>query len=111
VDFKSTDNASKDAFSKSIANYGYARQAAYYLDLAKDSGLPHTEFVFVAVEKEPPYAVGIYQLDQESIQWGRKKYTDLLSLYIKCRDENHWPGYSQEPQIISLPQWAMRNAA
>jgi hypothetical protein len=111
LDFKTTTDASLSAFSKTIANMGYHRQAAYYLDLAKENGLPHTEFVFVAVEKVKPYAVGIYYLDQESIGIGRKRYIELLQLFIECQSKNEWPAYSPEPQPISLPMWAMREQA
>ncbi len=105
LDFKSTDDASPVAFGRKAANMGYYRQAAYYLDIAKENGLPHTSFVLVAVEKSPPYAVGIYYLTPDQIELGRKRYTDLLQRYIECRDANCWPGYSTEPQPLELPKW------
>jgi hypothetical protein len=111
IDFKTTTNASKDGFAKAIGNYGYARQAAYYLDLCKDNGMDKSEFVFVAVEKEPPYCAGVYVLDQDSIAWGRKQYIELLQRFMQCRDSGEWPGYPTEPTMISLPQWAMREQA
>lgn len=107
-DFKSVTDASPKAFQKTLWNMGYFRQAAYYLDLAKDNSMEFTEFVFVAVEKTPPYAVGIYHLDHEAIGYGRKRYIELLQLYIACRDEGKWPAYSENPQTIGLPSYAVR---
>jgi hypothetical protein len=68
ADVKTTEDASIEAFSKTIAQYGYAQQAAYYMDL-----LGASHFVFIAVEKTAPYAVGVYCLDAASIAVGREK--------------------------------------
>lgn len=104
-DFKTTTDASPKAFARDIVNRGYHRQAAYYLDLAKENNMPHSEFIFVAVEKKPPYLVALYQVDLQGIQRGRKAYIDLLQIYIQCQTSGIWPGWGDEPQILTLPNW------
>ena len=65
-DLKSTD--SLDKFRRTFRDYGYHRQSALYrLVVSKvlDIPLASVKFMFVAVEKHPPYAVGIYQMTDQ----------------------------------------------
>ena len=106
VDLKTTQDASATEFAKSIYKFGYHRQAAMYMDgHTQCTGITPKGFVFIAVEKEPPYAVGVYVLDAESIALGREEYRELLAEFAKCKLENNWPAYSSEVQELSLPNW------
>ena len=92
-DLKSTLCASKDEFSKSIYSYGYDVQSALYLDAANALGLKKEVFMYICVEKDPPYAVGCYRLDEESVDKGRAKYRYWLAQYCDCVLNDEWPGY------------------
>lgn len=147
IDLKTTDDASLDGFSKSIANWRYDVQAPYYLDglreaLKQSGDKPPAEgaaelsaywvdpetgvlcrcrpdfwrgepkhFVFIAVEKKPPYAVAVYVLDEESTQLGRAQYRADLNAYAQCLANDNWPGYGDKVQIISVPGWAKNKNA
>lgn len=111
IDIKTTDDASKDHFSRSIASYGYDIQAAFYLDNCRYLTIPAETFVFVVVENKAPHGVAIYEIDQESIERGREKYLKGLDIYRQCIAFDEWPGYPEEIQQISLPAWALRSAA
>lgn len=101
VDLKTTDDASPEAFARSVASYRYHVQAAHYME-----GTRATRFVFVAVEKKPPYAVAVYELDADSLKAGRiLRERDIASI-ASCREFNVWPGYSEHIQTLSLPRWA-----
>ena len=67
IDIKSCRDASPDGFKRDIASYKYYIQAAYYIDV-----LGANEFIFLAVEKQPPYMVGIYVLTKEDLARGRE---------------------------------------
>lgn len=111
-DIKTTDDASEESFQKTLANFDYYRQAAWYSDVAKDLGLDKVAwFVFIVVEKKPPYGVMTYWLDAEALSRGREEYRKLADRYAKCKAYNSWPGYSQELIKLSLPNWALRRAA
>lgn len=127
VDLKTTDDASPEGFRKSIANWRYHVQAPFYMDgitaaieqTADDmaGGFPVDEFskpvafVFVAVEKKAPYAVGVYVLEQASMDIGRAQYRNDLSVYAVCRASDHWPAYGDKIQPISLPEWHIKQNA
>lgn len=106
VDVKTTDDASPEGFAKSIANWRYDVQDPYYRDGIKiATGREIKAFVFLAVEKKFPHAVGCYVLDQESIDIGRAQYRADLDLYAKCVKTSTWPGYSDRIETITLPAW------
>jgi exodeoxyribonuclease VIII len=106
VDLKTTENASKDGFAKSIANFRYDVQAAFYLDgIEAATGKRPRGFVFVAIEKKPPFAVGVYVLDAETLDAARAVYQKDLQAYAACQQSGEWPGYGDKIQTINLPAW------
>lgn len=112
VDLKTTEDASPEGFAKSMANYRYDVQAAYYLDGVQAATRKRPKaFVFIAVEKKPPYGVGVYVLDSDSLELGRAQYQHDLRVYAECVRTGEWPGYGDKIQTISLPAWhANKNA-
>lgn len=106
VDLKTTEDASPMGFRKSIGQYAYHKQAAWYLHgLEQATGVCPTQFVFIAVEKKPPYAVGVYAADAEMIKAGWEVAERNLERIAECRVAGRWPGYSEEIEPISLPPW------
>jgi hypothetical protein len=110
ADIKTTEDASEDAFSKAIFDYGYACQGAYYLDIANalEPENPKQGFVFIVVEKHPPYVVMIYELDEASIAYGRRQYQRLLRRYAQCVATGQWPGYPEKCVKVGVPDWVLR---
>jgi hypothetical protein len=111
VDIKTTHDAGKLEFAKDVWNYRYHVQAAYYLDNARLAGLDAKRFKMIVAETEPPFAVAVYTPSEESIETGRREYQKQLELYRECLEFNSWPAYSQKEQEISLPAWAIKQAA
>jgi hypothetical protein len=108
VDLKSTEDAGKQGFQRSIETYGYYRQAAWY-----SMGLHHLKrsqplFIFVAFEKLAPYASGFYYASNAMLEEGSTEIRQLLSSYEKCLAENNWPGYPAELVEINRPAWAKK---
>lgn len=106
VDLKTTEDASVKGFQRSLSNFSYHIQSAFYLDGVSDVlGEPVTEFVHVVVEKTPPYGVAIYTLDDQSLSKAREEIAALLKLYAECSAKNEWPGFTQDIQNVTLPAW------
>jgi len=104
VDIKTTTDASPQAFARSVATFAYHVQAAHYLEGLSDRC---QRFVFVAVEKAYPHAVGVYELDADALALGRTTRDNALDVIAGCHAAGVWPGYSDTfIQTISLPKWA-----
>lgn len=109
-DLKTTTDASPRGFSNAIAKYGYAFQAAFYLDTYYwATGDVLDGFGFIAVESKAPHNVMCYRLDDESIEIGRNQYRAALNTYANCLESGVWDGYdgASEEQLIGLPFWAL----
>ncbi len=105
IDVKTTQDASLSAFAKSCAQFRYHVQAAWYQRI---TGI--NRFVFIAVEKEAPYGVACYELDQLAIDVGHSIIDEQLKTFIECQELNSWPCYPSTTQTLSLPTWAMRQS-
>ena len=93
VDVKTTADASTDSFIRSAINYGYDFQAAMYFNgIAKNIGKKPL-FVFIAVEKEPPYAVNILQADELMLQRGYDLFREYIGIYDDCKMTGNFCGY------------------
>jgi exodeoxyribonuclease VIII len=118
VDLKTTEDASPEGFAKSIANWSYDTQDAFYTDgVLAATGKPLRAFVFLAVEKSArvvegqPLGVAVYQLDEAGRDIGRAKYREDLGVYAQCVKTGIWPCYGDKLKTISLPQWHMAKNA
>lgn len=78
IDLKTTGKggASPDAFAKTIASLQYYIQASVYLEVSGAS-----QFVFVVIETEPPYQIGIYDLDKTSLDFGKSEMKRAIEIY------------------------------
>lgn len=101
VDLKTTEDASAAGFARSVVNYRYHVQAAHYI-----AGTGASRFVFVAVEKKPPYAVAVFELDPDALKVGRALRERAIETYASCVEFGIWPGYPTEVQSLALPAWA-----
>ncbi len=130
ADLKSTANAEEGAFLRSVATYGYAKQAAMYLYginavckqyAAKGEPSPFPNqfdtFALIATESSPPYRTEVYELDKESegiIEWGGGEFYRLMEIERQCR-ETKQPDGSVKPfyppwknagvSMLTKPNW------
>jgi len=106
VDLKTAVDSSPAAFSRSCANFGYAQQDAWYSEgIAAVTGLD-VAFLFVVVEKEPPYVVSVYELDELAKRIGEHRNDIAIRRYIECTESGIWPGYVTGIEQLALPRWA-----
>jgi exodeoxyribonuclease VIII len=101
VDLKTTTDASPKGFARSVAQWRYHVQQNHYL-----AGTFAERFVFIAVEKSYPYAVGVYELDETAALHGEAERRSNLQTIADCRAISEWPGYGNTIQPLSLPSWA-----
>lgn len=106
-DLKSTDDASPRAFARSVVNYGYHLQDAHYTAGPQTLfGRESPRFLFVAVEKSPPYAVGVYMLDADAEARGHELRDRAMDTLNHCLQQDEWPGLPAVVNTLSLPGYA-----
>lgn len=108
VDVKSTMDAATDAFIRDAIKYGYDFQAAMYLEGVSRHIQQKPLFVFIAVEKTPPYAVNILRADELLLRRGYGLFRDYIGIYHDCKQTGNWYGYlGKNNQInnLALPAW------
>ena len=65
--------------------------------------------MFVAIEKKPPYAVGVYTLDDLAKVEGEMRFKENLLTYKQALEENAWHAFSPKIETLSLPSWAFKS--
>ena len=103
ADLKTTCKPASD-FQRSIAQYSYHRQAAFYTDGLRVLTGKEYEFCLVAVERHPPHGVRAAPLGWDSIVVGREEYRTALRRIAECRKTGEWPDYEQ-PDVWELPAY------
>ena len=111
-DLKTTIDARLEPFMKQLSNLHYHWQGANYLSgVTAITGVEHKDFVIIAIEKEPPYAVAVYRLDSAMIYMGQEELKVLMDEFKECKEKDNWPAYMpDEIQPISLPKWYFQRA-
>lgn len=109
IDLKTTVNAEPNDFAKSIYNFGYYHQVAFYCNAVKTiyKTPDYPTFIFIAAEKIPPFECSFLASDETMLNIGLKENHRLLNLYKHCMQTGKWYGYEDKVQIIGLPTWAI----
>ena len=107
LDLKSTLDAgpSEREFQKHIWSYNYDLQMAFYRYVLAIEKLPVTHCIFAAVEKSPPYAVGVHVLSNGVLDYAHQRMMNILRRIKKAQDEQSYPTDWPEVNIIELPEW------
>lgn len=106
VDLKTCADASPLGFRKSVSNFRYHVQDAHYRRGFAAVGKQVASFVFVAIEKRPPYAIGIYTLNEDALQRGEQHVRANMQTLAECMKSGEWPGYDPGIQTLELPPWS-----
>jgi exodeoxyribonuclease VIII len=104
LDLKTTANAGKEAFKSSAVRYGYFLQGAIAHQAIESIGQIMDHFVFIPIEKEPPYCTAIYMIDDDTMTKNLQRFDDLMEGLARCYETNKWPSYGI--QDLSEPKWA-----
>jgi hypothetical protein len=105
VDIKTTTDASPYGFQKSIANWGYHLQLGWYLRGLQKLGLPAKEFIFIAIEKTPPFSVGVYRANKDMITYANDEINNLVYDIDESLKSDDFPDYTPEIMDLGLPNW------
>lgn len=102
-DLKTTESVNE--FDKSVTNYNYHRQVAFYERGVKILTGQEIPFYFIVVEKSAPYLCAVRRLDEDSIEVGTSEVLHALQKVKQCEKSNQWPGYGSKVEACSLMPW------
>jgi len=108
ADLKTTQDPSPDAFARSVARFGYHRQAAMYVD-ALQAVEPDAEihFVIIAVRSRFPFEVATHVIEADELRQGRREYRRALQDLARRREQNDWrAAWQRGLNRLTLPRWA-----
>lgn len=108
IDVKTTEDARPEAFARSMANYRYHVQHAFYSNGFARIGRPLKHFIFLVVEKAAPHLVALYALDADDVAVGWSAARANMDTLVEAFSTDTFPGYPTNIQSIRLPAWAHR---
>jgi hypothetical protein len=108
TDLKTTIDASPEGFGKQAYNLKYYWSAYHSNRIVSCLGAGKRRYIFLCVEKTPPFSVAIYWTPQELIDFAQHQIEPLYALYKSCIELDIWKGYSEEFEMLEIPQWAKK---
>ena len=76
--------------------------------MAALNGEPPRDFVFVAVEVEPPYCIGVYKLNPDAIDAGERMVDMAIDRWLASTTGGDGdPHYTDYIEDLGIPTWAM----
>lgn len=94
IDYKTTADASPEAFGRQAYNAGYYLKMALQHDVfALAYGRKPSRVVLLVQEKKFPYACAEYDMTPEQLALGRRLYREALQIHHACKTVDVWPTY------------------
>lgn len=111
LDLKSCFDASRAAMRVSASRNRYFVQDPLYSRAFEENGIHIRNFVFAAVEKVPPYAVGLYQVTDTGRLAGENYYMAALLRVARWIEDDYFPGYNDDrPTPLDVTTYAVEEA-
>ncbi len=106
IDIKTSQNASPESFAKSVIEYGYHRQAAFYSEAVLQNRGVLPRFIFAVVSTTEPYLCGCYELDSNALDIGRIEIEALIQELKQRTESNDWASeFTKGINVLQLPKW------
>jgi hypothetical protein len=110
LDVKKMESCHPKAIQAAMVRYGMDIQAAAYREAYAAIHGADAEMTFVCVEFDPPYSVVPARTGTLMRELGRRRWDYAKSLWARCLESNHWPGYTEIPILVDPPAWALTDA-
>jgi hypothetical protein len=87
-------------FIADARNYYYPFSVPHYQSIIRETVGEVLDYVFVAVETEPPFDVGWFKLSPDSLQRARDDWDGALQTYKRCLETGQWDGMLTEQAVL-----------
>lgn len=99
IDLKSMNDIPKRRnFRSTVFSFKYYIQQAYYSLLLEEITGKRPKFYFIAMEKNAPFSVRVFTLDETFMKKGIDEVKKGLTYYKACVKEDFWPAF---PPVVS----------
>lgn len=105
VDLKTARDIGDRAFGRQTHDLLYYMSAAHYLNGCRAVYGHNHEFIFIAVESNPPHDVRCGPLSEDALYCGEQEAARLLRLVADCTASGEWPGAYPDEDTFDLPAW------
>lgn len=97
VDLKTVSDL--DRFELDAPRFGYLNQFAFYRDIVREAGGGDLEMSVVAVEKKPPFRVGVWHFPAAVLAPAAERNIFDAARLARCRATGHWPTGYESPRL------------
>jgi hypothetical protein len=106
-------HADQESFSKSVANYGYHIQAAFYAMMVREAFGDYPLVSWMIIEDKPPHCVNVIDASNFDLQVGRWEVQRVLDQWKRSTETKVYHGVLREHCTVAggLPEWAARRYA
>jgi hypothetical protein len=109
ADVKTTRSVQPEDFEKSLYDFGYHSQNAFYRRGWNVLGLPDVRSVIIAIENTPPYSVATFEIDDDTKAIADGIVNAWLIEWAECEKSGKWPRrVADAPTPIGLPGWVKK---
>lgn len=106
VDLKTCRDASPRWFGRDAFRLMYPVSAYHYRRVRAIETGREADFMWIAVESEPPYAVACYYAEPDVMLWGSQRWRAAMQTLKDCRRSGQWPAFSDQSTPLEMPAWA-----
>jgi hypothetical protein len=105
LDLKTTDSVEPELFTKKVVGLGYDFQAAAYSIAAEAAFGKPFKFIFACVERKAPYTVSLFEVSDEMMEEGKRKFERAIRIYNECQASGEWPNKPAMINKLTYPSW------
>ena len=109
IDIKSCRDCSPSFFGRDFINFKYDIKFGFYQKMIELEFGVNVPMLALACETTDECDYVPYNIPQEVLDIGYKKFLKLLSTWKECNEKNEWPTMSKEIQEPIFPDWYFRN--
>jgi hypothetical protein len=106
LDLKTTDTIDEREFlRKIIGGLNYLFQSAWYVEGVEAVFKVPTSFIFIGVERTPPYSLAVFEISMDMLAEGMRQTKHAREALALCLKTKQWPGMPASSTVLELPPW------
>jgi hypothetical protein len=106
LDLKTTDTVEPRAFLKKVVgDMNYLFQSAWYTESVQAVYDLPCNFVFIGVERMPPYLARVFEISRDMLEEGLRQTREARTTLSRCLKTKTWEAPAITHEWLELPPW------